>query len=549
MWYNFHMEMKFTEEQINSIPEQVLRQMFLTQQDSFDKLSKQNDSLMRMIEELQLQIKMLTTKTYGRKTDKCTITSDQLNMFSSNANFINEAEAEILSGVPEEPAFETVTYTRRKTKGKRDEDLSLLRIVVEKPIELSDEILKEKFPYGYTRLADEIYRDVEHIPEEFVVHEHHIAVYAGKRDYGVIRADKPERLLKNSILTPSLAAAVFDMKYANCIPFNRICEDFKRKNIMISRQVMAGWMIKLTERYLWPLYNEFHKEILKSKLIHCDETPFVLINNGRGAGTKDYMWVYHTCEKYGSHPIFVYEYQPGRSREMPKEFLGDYKGYLVTDGYQVYHSISKERPDELIVAGCWAHCKRRFSEIYKNEDKKLGENSTASEAVTRIMAIYHVDNMTKGKDDEERLRHRKQSVKPLVDDFFAWLKKVSMEPIDKSSKLSRAINYALNQEPYLRTFLTNGMIPMDNNDAERSIKGFCVFKHSCNVIDSTAGAETSGKLFSIAETAKANGLKPYEYFKYVLEFILNHQDDAPSEYMDKIVPWSSEIPEGCRKTK
>ena len=498
------MEMKFTEEQLNSIPEALLRQMFLVQQDSFEKLSKQNENLMRMIEELQLQIKMLTTRSYGRKTDKCEITSDQLCLFSDNANFVNEAEAETLSGIPEESAVETVTYTRRKSKGKRNEDLSLLRIVVEPTVELPKETLDEKFPYGYTRLPDEIYRDVEHIPEEFVVHEHHIAVYAGKRDYGVIRADKPERLLKNSILTPSVAAAVFDMKYANCLPFNRISEDFKRKNIVISRQVMAGWMIKLTERYLEPLYRELHKKILKSKLIHCDETPFTLINNGRGSGTKDYMWVYHACEKYGSPPIFVYEYQPGRSQEMPKKFLGDYKGYLVTDGYQVYHSISKERPNELIVAGCWAHTKRRFAEIFKNEDKKIGENSTASEAVTRIMGIYHVDNMTKGKDDKKRLEHRQQSVKPLVDDFFAWLKKVSTEPMDKSSKLSKAIHYALNQEPYLRTFLTDGMIPLDNNDAERSIKGFCVFKHSCNVIDSRAGAESSGKLFSIAETAKAN---------------------------------------------
>lgn len=536
------------------IPHEMMVQMYLTQQETvkvltaqLEAMQKQNQKLQSSIDELNLQIRILTQQRFGRKTEK--LDKNQISLFDSeDADVFNETELLTEEGILGESELETVTYTRKKPTGKRDLDLSLLEVVVEPTITLSDEELKERFPKGYKCLPDEVYRMVEHVPEKLVVHEYHIAVYAGKDDDGVIKGKRPEKLLKNSYLTPSLAAAVFDMKFVNHLPYNRICEDFKRKDAVISRQVMAGWMIRVTDRYLRPLYRALHQKILDSKLIHCDETPFTLIDNGRGPGTKDYMWVYHTCEKYDSKPVFVYEYQPGRSKDMPAKFLEGYKGYLVTDGYQVYHSLENERPDELKVAGCWTHLRRKFVEIVK-AGKVSASGSTAEEAVSRIATIYHVDNMMKDKECDERLKHRQQSVQPLVDEFFTWIKEISEEPLDKGGKLSAAINYALNQEKYLRAFLESGMIPLDNNDAERSIKNFCVGKHSWHVIDSKAGAETSGMLYSIAETAKANGLKPYEYFKYVLEFMLEHQDDAPTSYINEIVPWSDKIPDSCRKTK
>ena len=231
---------------------------------------------------------------------------------------------------------------------------------------------------------------------------------------------------------------------------------------------------------------------------------------------------------------------------MPREFLKDYKGVLVTDGYQVYHKLAGERPDELRVAGCWAHCKRKFDDVLKALKTSNPKGAISAEAHKRIAAIYHVDNMCKTSTPEERLDNRQKSVKPLVDAFFSWLKSIDFTLLDKSGALYGAIRYALNQEPYLRAFLDDPIIPLDNNDAERSIRKFCVGKHSWHIIGSRRGARASAILYSIAETSKANGLKPYEYFKYLLEQMLTHLDDKPADYIDDLLPWSEKIPEYCR---
>ena len=536
-------------DELHKMPHDLLVDMFLQLNGSLTMMQKQNEILIKQISGLQESIAILTQQRFGRKTEKLSEMPGQLSLIFDPADAVNEAEAITDNGIPEEPEMETVIIRRKsKTKGKREADLSCMETIVEHVLTIPEEQLVELFPKGYHRLPDEFYKDLEYQPAKFVVHEHPIAVYAGNGDSGVVRADRPERLLKNSILTPSLAAAIFEEKYVNHSPYNRIEASFKCKDANISRQNMAGWMIYVYDRYLRPLEREFHRELLKSRLIHCDETPFRMPDNGRGPNSKDYMWVYHTCERYGSPPIFIYDYRPTRKAENPRNFLDGYKGILMTDGYQAYHTLAGERPDELKVAGCWAHAKRKFAEIVKSVGAKTAGGTIADKANRRITAIYHVDNMYKESSLEERLDNRKNSVKPLVDEYFTWLKSLQGSPeIDQSSKTAKAINYSINQEPYLRLFLTDAMIPLDNNDAERSIRAFCIGKKNWQIIDSKQGAKASAMYYSIAETVKANGLKPHEYFQYVLEQMLLHLDDKPEDYISDLVPWSDKLPKSCKK--
>lgn len=557
-WYNKCMnELIISQDELNKLPKDLLISMYMQLNTSFtvlrdqnEKIQAQNEQLLKQITSLQENLSVLTQQRFGRKTEKTSEISGQLSFDLDNSCILNEAEKTVEDGIPEEPEMETVIVVRhKKSAGKREADLKDIETVIEEHT-LSGEKLAELFPDGYHRLPDEIYKDLEYVPSKFLVHEHHVAVYAGKKDYGIVRADKPERLLKNSILTPALAAAIFNAKYVNAVPINRLAEEFLRNDVRISRQVMAGWMIRISDRYLGPVYKEMHRKILESKLIHCDETPFKVVDDGRGPDSKNYMWVYHSSEQYESPPIYLYEYQPTRKTDNPRSFLKGYKGILMTDGYQVYHTLAKERPDDLKVAGCWAHAKRRWAEIVKSIGKKTANGIVADEANKRIAAIYHVDNMYKEASAKERMDNRKKSVKPLVDAYFEWLKSIqNRQDIDKGSKTYKAITYSLNQEQYLRTFLEDAMIPLDNNDAERSIKAFCVGKHSWHIVDSVNGAQASGVLYSIAETAKANGLKPYEYFRYLLEEMLKHLDDKPEDYIGNLVPWSDKIPESCRKLK
>ena len=553
MWYNETMKKKslLTEEQLNLIPKDVLVTMHLQLIDTMQQVVAQNNQLLRQVAALEEKINILTQRQFGRKTEKASeIDGLQLSFNFDVENALNEAEYLLDTASAEEcePDATQPVHKRTKRKGKRKSDLQYLETVINEHT-ISEEKLNEYFPHGYDILPHNTYYTVEYIPAKFIEHEHHVFKYAGKRGEGIRVADAPEKLLPNSVLTPSLAAGIFVAKYLNAVPLARLGEEFERLDMNLSRQTLANWMISMSDRYLELLYRRMHQEILKSKLIHCDETPFKLVVPEKTSNSKAYMWVYHTMETYGSPPIFIYEYQDGRSSDMPRNFLKNYVGTLVTDGYQVYHKIAEERPDELKVAGCWAHCKRKFDDVLKALKTTNPKGAISAEAHKRIAAIYHVDHLCKTSSLEERLENRQRSVKPLVDAFFDWLKSIDTTGLDKSGGLYGAIRYALNQEPYLRTFLDDPIVPLDNNDAERSIKKFCVGKHSWHIISSKRGARASAILYSLAETSKANGLKPYEYFKYVLEQMLEHLDDKPADYIDNLLPWSDKIPDDCRLKK
>ena len=540
-----------TEEQLKHIPKDVLITMYLQLTETMNKVAEQNNQLLRQVASLEEKIDILTQRHFGRKTEKASEIDDlQLSFLSDAAEALNEAEylLDHAEGSQLEPSPEEPVRKRTKRKGTRQSDMQYLETVIDEHT-IPEEKLNEYFPRGYDVLPHNIYYTVEYVPAKFVEHEHHVFKYAGKHGEGIRVADAPEKLLPNSILTPSLAAGIFNAKYLNAVPLTRLGEDFARIDMNISRQTLANWMISISDRYLELIYRRMHQEMMKSKLIHCDETPFKLVVPEKGPNSKAYMWVYHTMEVYDSHPIFLYDYQDSRTSDMPRNFLKDYKGILVTDGYQVYHKLAKERPDELRVAGCWAHCKRKFDDVLKALKASNPNGAISAEAHKRISAIYHVDNMYKASTLEERLDNRQKSVKPLVDAFFEWLKSIDTTLMDKSGTLYHAINYAVNQEPYLRAFLDDPIIPLDNNDAERSIKKFCVGKHSWHIISSKRGARASAILYSIAETSKANGLKPYEYFKYLLASMLEHLDDKPADYIDDLLPWSEKIPENCRLNK
>lgn len=161
-----------------------------------------------------------------------------------------------------------------------------------------------------------------------------------------------------------------------------------------------------------------------------------------------------------------------------------------------------------------------------------------------------MDNLSRGKSSQEIFDNRQQSVKPLVDAFFAWVKDILNNKVISSTDLKKALTYSVNQEKYLRVFLESAIIPLDNNDAERSIKKFCVGKHSWHIIDSKKGAKASAILYSIAETAKANGLNPFEYFKFLMEQLKEYpRNDVPEEELKKLMPWSEMLPDCCKQLK
>ena len=259
------------------------------------------------------------------------------------------------------------------------------------------------------------------------------------------------------------------------------------------------------------------------------------------------MWVYRSGFMYPERQIILYEYQKTRDASHPRNFLKNYTGICVTDGYQVYHTLEKERED-LRIAGCWVHCRRRFHEALEVISKAHREESILYLFMKQIQAIYREEGKLSGIPAEERLTQRQLVVKPLVDAFFAYLKQNS-DRVSKNDKTKEAFTYALNQERYLRVFLDDGDVPIDNNASERAIRGFCIGKKNWEMIDTVNGATSSAILYSIAETAKANNLKPFDYFEYLLAEIPKHTDDQNTDFLEELLPWSKTLPEHIRKPK
>ena len=535
------------EKDLEHLDKQTLITLLVSSNASNAALLKQVEQLTDSIELLNKEVKYLRSALFGRSSEKeitDTMSGQQL-CFA-----FNEAEVTIdLDPDIPEPEFEEIcpkTYRRTKQKGKREADLKDLKTTVVTH-ELTEAELLEKFPDGkWKRLPDQIYKRLEFHPACFEVIEHHVAVYAGDGDRKIIRAPRPADLLRNSIATPSLVAGIYNYKYVNAQPINRLAKEFENNGVFIPTQNMCRWAIEASDRYLKLLYDRLHSRLFDYHVIHADETPVQVVKDGRPAGAKSYMWVYRSGA-LEDHPFVLYQYQKTRNSEHPRQFLRNYKGYLLTDGYQVYHTIGSERED-LKVAGCYAHARRGFADVVKaaGKDSQTIKDTVAYKALQIIQTIYRYENSYKDLDPEKRFEERKRSAAPLVDALFAYLKS-SKESVAPKSRTGKAIAYCLNQEEYLRVFLEDGHIPIDNNAAERAIRTFCLGKKNWYTIDTIRGAQSSAVVYSIAETARANNLRPYEYFKYLLEVIPKHGEFEDPAYLDDLLPWSDSLPDYCRK--
>lgn len=563
------MALALSEEQLVKLNKKDVLQLLLESMAQEKELRSQlavlTDELKRTNQQMQVILEkwnLAQANRFGRSSEKMgydTGTCQQLELAVMYAECFNEAEATVNGTPPDEPDMEEVTVTahkRKKHAGKREEDLKDLPHAEPVISTLTEEELLEQLGPGYRQLKDEVYQRLEFHPSSFEVKEYHICVYVSADGKKFAKAKRPQAdLFRNSIATPSLLAGILNYKYVNALPVHRLAQDFKRSEVNISPQVMCNWVIKSSEIYFSLVYDWMKDVLLKQTVVQADETTLKVNRDGRKAGSSSYMWVYITGEHDDSgKKIVLYDYCRTRSTEHLREFLSSYKGILVSDGYQSYHTFSEEQ--SLTSAGCWTHCRRRFVNAIKAAKKDLPEealkNSIAYQALARISAIYKLDGSWKERTSEYRMEHRQRILKPLVDEYFDWVKEqIKTCNVLPKSETGEGLSYSINQEKYLRAFLDNGDIPIDNSACERAIRLFCVGRKNWNVIDTVEGAQASAIVYSIAETAKANNLKPYQYFEYLLtelpERISRKKDSTFS--LDDLMPWSPKLPMSCRKIK
>ena len=547
------MEPLFSEKQLQDMSKENIITLIQAMQVHQKKQETEIQLLKEKTKELEFMNALLSDrlalaqrKQFGSSSEKYAEGYEQMDLF-------NEAEQEAgpNAAEPEMEEIHPKSYKRKKPTGKKEEDLSAFETteVIKHKLEGNDRFCPE-CGTKYKVVTTETVKYLKFIPARFEVVEETTYVYACPKCGMMKRPQKDPSLLKGSVATPSLVAGIMNAKYVNGMPLARQEREFARYTLNLSTKTMANWIILCAKRYLQPIYDLMREEFLRSRYIHCDETRLQVIDEPEQKGTtQNWMWVYLTDEYSGSPRMVLFQYERTRGGYHPVEFLGDeFRGYLTCDGYQAYHGL----PEQITVTGCMAHARRRFDEaltpLKKGFTKEQLKETTAYQAMARIGMLYKIEELIRNQSPEERYAERQKQSKPLLEAFFGWLHTLEGS-VNRSSKIGEAVLYALNQEKYLKAYLEDGHLSIDNSAAERAIKNFAIGRRNWLFSKSIKGAEASATVYSITETALLNGLKPYDYVAYILERMKDLGPFPSKEDLQQLLPWSESIPESCRTNR
>lgn len=536
---------KFTPDELNTMDHEAKNDVIYQMQERLDKLEHDYENLIE-------QVRLANQQRFGRHTEK-------LDEIAGQLSFFNEAEANCNENAPEPTIEETVAFAmkpprKQKKKGQREEDLKDFpqeEIFHDVPAEELD----DAFGRGnWKNMPDEIFWQLRFEPAQWIAEKHIVKVYVGtdgRHQDEFLRGDHPATLFKGSIATPSLEAAVINAKYVNSNPLDRIARDFQANGLNLSKQTMSNWTVWSAERYFLPLYEWMKKRQLEAHVNQCDETPLEVIHDGRPAGSKSYMWVHLTGELSPGPKIILYEYQKTRHSDHPKEYYKDFTGVLMTDGLEQYHKLERDL-EGVTNANCMAHARRHFANAIKalgKRNKKAVRSSIAYKALIRIGAIYDLEGALKDLTPEERLKERQASIKPLVEEFFAWIREtLSDQKVLPKGETAKGLNYCLNQEKYLKVFLTDGEVPIDDSASERALRNFTIGRKNWVTINTIRGAQASAVIYSLTETARANNLNVYYYVRYLLTELpqlVYANGKIEGSNLEPFMPWSKTLPADC----
>ncbi|BBN97858.1 IS66 family transposase [Sporolactobacillus terrae] len=513
---------------------------------TIEALREERDALKRENAELILKLKWFEEQLRLGKERQFGVSSEKTNSVQLTLSLFNEAESDANPQAPE-PTVETITYKRKKKQGQRQEKLENL------PVEVVNYTLSEHEQTctccggDLHDMSTEIREELKIIPPQVKVIRHVRHTYACRHcerqatQTPIITAPAPKAVFPKSLASPSAMAYIMCQKYLDAQPLYRQEQQLKRLGVALSRQTMANWMIYGASHWLQLIYDRMKAKLVKQDLLHADETTLqVLKEPERPATSKSYLWLYRTGHL--GPPIVLYDYQTTRASKHPARFLADFKGYLHVDGYAGYHALQS-----ITLVGCWAHARRKFSEAIKAlPDSAKDSVVLAKEGLAYCNNLFKIEQNLKKSNasDEERYQTRLKQSKVIVEAFSAWLKKQTPRVLPKSA-LGKAIHYCRTQWEKLIVFLQDGRLEMDNNRAERSIKPFVMGRKNWLFSNTPRGAVASSTIYSLIETAKENGLIPFQYLSYLFEQLPNLEDQT-NETLDKLLPWSSSLPENCK---
>jgi transposase len=478
---------------------------------------------------LRDRILQLEHQLYGRKSEKYVL-DDNFAPASLFEDEDNEEGADCLGDliIDEKEWTIDIAAHKRKKKGRKPLPANLPRIEIIH--DLSPEDKQCGCGCEMSRIGEESSEKLEMLAPQFWVLRHVRYKYACKHCEGVESnesavklAPVPVQLLAKTMATASLLAHIFVSKFADALPFYRQEKQFLRYGLELSRATMCNWAFSVYDKLI-VLLELLRQELLSGPLISIDETTVQVLNEqGRGAGSKSHMWVFRGGREPSSTTVVLFHYSPSHSGEVARQFIGDYSGYVQTDGYGGYDFL--DGVDGIIHVGCWAHARRKFVDVARLYDnnknkntKRIGGMGKCGHAIGTIGKLYKIEKKARENNYsvEEWYQLRQDKAKPILDEFGDWLADNGPK-VPPKSPLGEAFNYALSQWPRLINYLKSGVAPIDNNLTENAIRPFVLGRKNWLFSDQPRGADASALFYSLIETAKANGLEPYSYFLYLFD--------------------------------
>lgn len=487
-----------------------LRTRLREREEELERERHEKGELAKRNEILGEEIAWFKQKLFGPKSEK--LSAEDL----AQMRLFNEAEASSTESQPPEQLRKVSEYSRRRpVRRPLPESLPREELLIDIP-----EADKQcACGHQLVRIGEQISEKLDVIPPRMRVIRTLRPKYAcphcegsGDEERPAVQiAPMPPTLIPKGIATPGLLAYIVTAKFCDALPLYRQEKQFLRYGVEVPRQTMADWMIAVA-RACTPVMEALERQLRSGPILKVDETTVeVLGEAGRANTTKSYMWVARGGPREGPQ-VVLYRYAPSRGVEVARQIIGDFEGYLQTDGYDVYDIVAAERPG-ITHVGCLAHVRRDFIDARKNS-KKAG---SADEALAMIDKLYAMERRRGDYTDPQQFAAaRRAAVQPVLDRLHAWLllKQTQVLP---GSLLGEAVNYAVGQWPKLLRYLEHPELSPDNNACEQVIRPFVIGRKNWLFAGSPRGADASATLYSLIETARANGREPYWYLRRLFE--------------------------------
>ena len=452
--------------------------------------------------------------------------------------FFNEAEQLAPTPLPVEVApgdgVQVPTHRPRPKRGRKPLDPALPREVIRHELSAAERIC----PHDGSVLQEigvEASEQLDIVPASVRVIRHERVKYACPCcRQGVHIAPAAPKLLPKALLTESALAWVIAAKYQDALPLYRQAAILARFGGELSRNTLAGSVVRVGAA-VQPMVNLLRDSLLDADLIHGDETELqVLKEPGRAAQRKSYLWVQMSgC----GPPVRLFTYAPSRSAKTALELYEGARGALLSDGYEAYASVAAAQ--KLVHLGCWAHARRKFVEAEAVLPKQSRTSDhPAVQFIALIAELYVLEASARDAETAERLRLRQTASAPVLAKIEA-LTLLHLHRVLPQSLLGRALHYLHAQWPKLVRFLDDGHYPIDNNACENAIRPFVIGRKNWLFSDTVAGAQASANLYSLIETAKANGIEPYRYLCALFAAL---PKASRLEHYEALLPWRIALP-------